>query len=214
MTRPHRALAIAFVFASLAFAGGCQQPADTAPAPTGTSGAASSDPTSPAVTPSATVSPVDTPSPAGSNPSKADPYSGTNDGFPELTPTSTAPDAAKTETGARAILLPWARGIELREFDQSWDMMGAAAQTQVTKTAFNAMFAPLRDLVVAVPGGSMEGAAGSIYYTVPTTITGTARDGSKRTFSGEVVLRRVNDVPGATPAQLNWHIDQVNLKPA
>jgi hypothetical protein len=59
----------------------------------------------------------------------------------------------------------------------------------------------------------MEGAAGSSYYTAPATITGIRADGSKATLKGEVVLRRVNDVPGATPEQLAWHIEQVNLTP-
>jgi hypothetical protein len=50
--------------------------------------------------------------------------------------------------------------------------------------------------------GESEGAAGSIYYTAPVTII----DGARR-LTGEVVLRRVNDVPGATPEQLRWHIE-------
>lgn len=149
--------------------------------------------------------------PTGANPTKADPYAGTNDGYPDLSPVSSDARDNGSEPAARAILLPWARGIELREFDQSWALMGDAAKAQISKAKFNAMFAPLHDLFVAIPGGTTEGAAGSSYYTVPTSITGTARDGSKKTISGEVVMRRVNDVPGATPAQLTWHIEQVNL---
>jgi hypothetical protein len=72
----------------------------------------------------------------------------------------------------------------------------------------------LQNISVAVPTGTMEGAAGSSYYTAPATITGIRADGSKATLRGDVVLRRVNDVPGATPEQLAWHIEQVNLKPA
>ncbi len=53
-----------------------------------------------------------------------------------------------------------------------------------------------------------EGAAGSSYYTAPVTIT----DGARR-LSGEVVLRRANDVPGATPEQLRWHIESSTLEP-
>ena len=139
---------------------------------------------------------------------------GENDGYPELAPRAMPSEAVRTAKGARALLLAWARAIELREFDQAWRMMGEEAQTQVTRARFNAMLHPLRELSVAVPEGTMEGAAGSSYYTVPARVSGTRSDGSKATLSGEVVLRRVNDVPGATAEQLRWHIERVDLQPA
>ncbi|RYD89136.1 MAG: hypothetical protein EOP61_32250 [Sphingomonadales bacterium] len=134
--------------------------------------------------------------------------------MPDITPAPLTPEAGRTEKGARTNLLAWARGIELREFDQAWNLMGDAAKAQTSRAQFNALFHPLRDITVAVPGGEMEGAAGSSYYTVPTTVTGTRTDGTKAVLKGNVVLRRVNDVDGATPAQLKWHIEQVNLRPA
>jgi hypothetical protein len=139
---------------------------------------------------------------------------GENDGVPDITPAKLTGEAAKGEKGARNLLLAWARGIEQREFDQAWNLMGDAAKTQLPKAQFNARFHPLRKITVAVPTGMMEGAAGSSYYNAPTTITGVRADGSMARLKGEVVLRRVNDVPGATPEQLAWHIEQVNLTPA
>ena len=59
----------------------------------------------------------------------------------------------------------------------------------------------------------MEGAAGSSYYTAPTTVVGKTEDGRPFRLEGEVVLRRVNDVPGATEDQLRWHLEKVDLKP-
>ena len=147
------------------------------------------------------------------DPGRADPIAGENDGYPDLSPAPLKEDAAKGETGARAVLLSWARGVELREFDQSWIMMGDAAKAQLTKDAFNALFRPLRDLTVSIPGGSMEGAAGSSYYSAPTTVTGTRADGVQVELVGDVILRRINDIPGATPEQLQWHIERVELKP-
>jgi hypothetical protein len=52
--------------------------------------------------------------------------------------------------------------------------------------------------------GESEGAAGSIYMTVPVVFYG---DTYRR--PAEVTLRRVNDVPGSTEAQRRWHIDQI-----
>lgn len=177
------------------------------------------------------VQPSPEPSETAQAPSNADPHAvptaafsdlptvpledaGENDGAPDITPAPLTADAAKSEKGARALLLAWARGIELREFDQAWNLMGEAARAQISKVQFNALFHPLTAISVAVPGGEMEGAAGSSYYTVPATVTGTRADGSKAVLKGEIVLRRVNDVDGATPEQLRWHISQVSLTPS
>ena len=73
------------------------------------------------------------------------------------------------------------------------------------------MFADLGKITVAVPTGTMEGAAGSSYYTAPVTITATDKDGRPVRIEGEAVLRRVNDVPGATAAQLRWHFERLTL---
>ena len=54
----------------------------------------------------------------------------------------------------------------------------------------------------------MEGAAGSIYITVPVVLYGT-REGKNVHRGGDMILRRVNDVPGSTEAQRRWHIERV-----
>jgi len=55
--------------------------------------------------------------------------------------------------------------------------------------------------------GMTEGAAGSIYTTVPVTFYGT---GYRK--PADVILRRVNDVPGSTEAQRRWHIERIEWK--
>ena len=67
------------------------------------------------------------------------------------------------------------------------------------------------DIAVAVPTGQMEGAAGSSYYTAPVSITATDQDGRPIGFDGEMVLRRVNDVPGSTAEQRRWHIESTTI---
>ena len=49
----------------------------------------------------------------------------------------------------------------------------------------------------------VEGAAGSSYCTVSGKLTD-AGDAAKPMIEGTLLLRRVNDVPGATPDQLRW----------
>ena len=55
--------------------------------------------------------------------------------------------------------------------------------------------------------GGSEGAAGSIYITVPAIFYG-----AKFRRAADVVLRRVNDVPGSTEVQRRWHIERIDLK--
>ena len=120
-------------------------------------------------------------------------------------------EADKGETGARALLLDWARAIELRHFDEAWDLMSEADHRKWSRDDFAALFADLGEITVAVPGGTMEGAAGSLYYTEPVTITAPDSEGRPVRLEGEIVLRRVNDVPGATAEQLRWHVESTSL---
>jgi len=60
------------------------------------------------------------------------------------------------------------------------------------------------------PLGHPEGAAGSIYVTISFTLYGEDIAGKKFQAFGSVILRRVNDVPGSTEAQRNWHIERID----
>ena len=137
--------------------------------------------------------------------------SGINEGYPDLTPSVLTPEAERSETGARNVLVHFARAIEMREYDQAWTMLGAQSQSQWSKARFNGLFEGLRDITVAVPNGTMEGAAGSSYYTSDAEITATDADGRPVRLEGPIVLRRANDVPGSTAEQRRWHIEQVGL---
>lgn len=60
---------------------------------------------------------------------------------------------------------------------------------------------------LAVGKGDVEGAAGSLYYEAPLVVDFADGRTSKR---GTIVLRRVNDVPGASEEQLNWRIERTS----
>ena len=134
-----------------------------------------------------------------------------NDGYPDLTPPRLTQEAERGEKGARNLLLSFARAIELREFDQAWAMLGPAGRDKWSRTDFAALFSDLAEITVAMPDGTIEGAAGSLYYTAPVTITSSDREGRPVRIEGSAVLRRVNDVGGATPAQLRWHFETLTL---
>lgn len=59
----------------------------------------------------------------------------------------------------------------------------------------------------------LDGAAGSVYVTVPIRAYGRRADGQAFEERGKVTLRRVNDVPGSTPEQRKWRIQSVTIGP-
>jgi hypothetical protein len=68
-----------------------------------------------------------------------------------------------------------------------------------------AVFNPYAIPQIEISKVQEEGAAGSLYCTVTGKISDVANPNMPR-VTGEIVLRRVNDVPGATPDQLRWTI--------
>lgn len=60
---------------------------------------------------------------------------------------------------------------------------------------------------IAVGKGDSGGAAGTLYYEAPMVVDFADGRPSKR---GTIVLRRVNDVPGASERQLNWRIERTS----
>ena len=66
--------------------------------------------------------------------------------------------------------------------------------------------APIR---LTLERGETEGAAGSLYYSAPYRL----RRADGRVETGTLVLRRVNDVPGASAASLRWHVETMERAP-
>ena len=156
----------------------------------------------PAQAPQETAAPAPTTSPPGAS---------SPDAAPDFSPPALTPQAERGEKGARNVLLSFARAIEEKAFGQAWDLLGPADKAKWSKARFAALFADLEKITVAIPDGTMEGAAGSSYYTAPVTITGSDAEGRPVRIEGEAVLRRAGDVEGATPAQLRWHFDTLTL---
>lgn len=76
----------------------------------------------------------------------------------------------------------------------------------MNEAGFAAKWDVLKAPAVSIGAGAQEGAAGSLYYTAPITIV----DG-ERMLRGEVTIRRVNDVDGASTEQLRWHVETLTL---
>jgi hypothetical protein len=97
------------------------------------------------------------------------------------------------------------------KFDEAYRLLGPAAPP---RSDFDRHFSQFSDLKVSVgDAGDQEGAAGSIYLSVPITISGVSK-AQHVNRSATVMLRRVNDVPGSTEAQRHWHIERVDWEDA
>ena len=121
---------------------------------------------------------------------------------PAAVPPSTARDPAK-------VLIAWAEAMSLKQWDNAylyWEASGTS--TGLTPAQFAAKWGKLANPEFEIHPGKLEGAAGSSFYTAPVVLIDGARHDK-----GEVVLRRVNDVPGATPEQLRWHIESMTIEP-
>ncbi|MEL7782406.1 hypothetical protein AAG607_05130 [Citromicrobium bathyomarinum] len=135
--------------------------------------------------------------------------SGVNEGYPDLTPAPLEGEAERGEKGARNVLQSFVRALELKEFDQAYGLMRGQARDSTSGADLTEQFADFGTISVSAPGGQLEGAAGTTYYSAPITITGS----NGQELTGEIVLSRVNDVPGASADQLRWHIRQFDVEP-
>lgn len=183
---PSRLIAIALLSAAAAGLSACgqTQPVDTSSEP------AAQDTAS--TVPASTVPAI---------PSQSPPASSTSV-LPKAVPPSTSRDPQE-------VLLSWAKAISLKDWATAYGYWGdRGARSGQTLEQFTAAWSKLKQPDLEIGKGEQEGAAGSLFYTVPVTIV----DGTRR-IPGEVVLRRVNDVDGATAEQLRWHIESTTLKP-
>ena len=99
--------------------------------------------------------------------------------------------------------------IEQKKWTESRQYWGDAAAAQ----AFEQNFRTWATVHLEIGNlGPAEGAAGSIYTNMPVRFYGDLNKGGTASLKGNVVLRRVNDVPGSTAAQRRWHIERIEKK--
>jgi len=129
-----------------------------------------------------------------------------NEATPTATPTPARAIDPKSPEAAEAIVRDYYALIEARRFGEAAALISPAPDAMTLETRFGT-FAAIRAEVGGAGDG--EGAAGSIYISVPARITVTRQDGTRAIIAEKVTLRRVNDVPGSTEAQRRWHITAV-----
>lgn len=145
------------------------------------------------------------------------PAPGTPGGLPDdRTPISEAPFKPESAQGAADVVQTYYAHIGQKAYGQAWALWsdGGKASGYPTAAGFAQSFERYAQYNAQVGGpGAVEGAAGSLYVTVPVVIYGRLKTGAEVHEKGEATLRRVNDVPGSTPEQRRWHIATIEMKP-
>src|SRR5579864_2979371 len=142
------------------------------------------------------------------------PTSAADRDVPPIPPPGTGPDARtpfgapsqpidpkSAEAGGR-VVQQFGALIEQNRLDEAaklWSNADAAA-------AFTRKLRVPTHLEIGEPGEA-EGAAGSLYISIPVVFYG---DTFKR--RAKVILRRVNDVPGSTDEERHWHIERIDWR--
>jgi hypothetical protein len=156
--------------------------------------------------------------PSAALPPVSPPAPGTPGGLPDdRTPVSEASFSEESAQGAANVVQSYYAGLGGRNYVGAWARWadGGRASGSATPDAFAASFAKYAqyDAQIGAPG-QIEGAAGSLYVSVPVVIYGRLKTGQEVHEKGEVTLRRVNNVPGSTLDQRRWHIEKIETKPS
>ena len=159
--------------------------------------------------PSATPTIGDAPVPA---PSIAVPVASSSptEAAPATTP---VPSAGKLDTGAlqerrdpARVLRFYAQALHARNWDaaaRAWGK-GTGITAAILKAAYDRPTPPSFE----IGKGQGDAGAGSQFYEAPVVLR---FGGEAMAERGTLTLRRVNDVDGATPDQLRWHIERSTI---
>jgi hypothetical protein len=115
----------------------------------------------------------------------------------------------KSAEAAGQVVQHYGALVEQKRFAQAeklWSSGATARDFTRQLTAYPVIHLEIGDL------GQMEGAAGSSYITEPVVFYGKDSSGKHFRRSADIILRRVNDVPGSTQAQRRWHIERIDWK--
>jgi hypothetical protein len=134
----------------------------------------------------------------------------------DRTPLSEAPFSPTSAQGAGNVLQTYYALVSERRYNDAWKLWTQGGEgSGVSAEAFAASFAQYSSYNANIgKPGEIEGAAGSLFVSVPVVIYGRKKSGEEVHELGEATLRRVNDVPGSTVEQRAWDILRIDLKPS
>ena len=129
---------------------------------------------------------------------------------------ATQPAAEKTPQAAREVIARYYAEIDHGHYEaayQLWRDDGSASGKSLRD--FTAGFADTAHTGVKADAPTdPEGAAGSLYVTIPVWVVAERKDGTRQSYVGKYVMQRCNDVDGCTLEERRWHIHSASLRVA
>jgi hypothetical protein len=125
---------------------------------------------------------------------------------------SAEPPYLDDRSSAEAVMKSLYNAINRHEYARAWDYFGEAKPAK-DFDAFVKGFEDTDRVEVETGGEASEGAAGSIYFTVPVAIRAIGTDGTEKVFAGCYTLRQVNGQIQSPPFN-PIHIEKGDLKPS
>ncbi len=152
---------------------------------------------------------------ACSQPAPRQPAAGQATPTPTPTPTPvpaprpTAVSASeKSPEAAEIVVETYYALLGQKDFGRAWSLWPASKE----RADFIRSYADLAEIHAEVgKATNEEGACGSIYIDVPVSVRERRVGGVTTLRTGKATLRRVNGVDGATPSQLRWHIETIDI---
>ncbi len=111
-----------------------------------------------------------------------------------------------------AVLNSLYNAVNRHEYARAWDYFGETKPAKDFDTYIKG-FEGTDHVDIKTGGEASEGAAGSLYFTVPVAVRAVASDGSEKIFSGCYTLRQVNGEIQSPPFN-PIHIEKGELKPS
>lgn len=147
----------------------------------------------------------------------APPEPGTPGGLPdEPKPLAEGTIDPRSPQGAAQLVQGYYGLLEEKRFADAQKLWGDhGTYAEQDPSAFAARFVGFSEIHanIGAPGDG-EGAAGSLYVSVPVQVYARVAATGKPWYAlRSVTLRRVNDVDGSTAAQRTWHIDSIGPFP-
>ncbi|HEY4201016.1 MAG TPA: hypothetical protein VGM83_10685 [Devosiaceae bacterium] len=112
-----------------------------------------------------------------------------------------------------AVITSFYNAINRQEYVRAYSYYGDAAQAGDYQK-FADGYADTAHVELLTGKATSDGAAGSIYYSLPIAIDAKAADGSHKQYAGCYLLRLSNPQVQATPPFNPMHIEKGALKPA
>ena len=165
------------------------------------------------------AAPPDAPAPDAPAPEAAAPEAAA----PEAAaPEAAAPEAAaarpvdpESPEAAADVVRRYYDALDAGDYEAAFALWGEGGPPGQSYDAFVQGFAETAHVAAEVGAPSeAEGAAGSVYVTVPVTVRAALQSGRRQLFTGTYTVRRVHGVPGASAAQRRWHLDAATLHEA